>query len=118
MFCIEKDVRNKLSVSFVNNFVFHMHAFKIRKIIMAIQTQNPATGEVLKTFDAHTDAQVDDMIAKSYAAFKELRTWSFEKRAKHMRHAAKIMRDEADSLGCAFCDLSRDRHAAFAKPPA
>ena len=66
---------------------------------MAIQTQNPATGEVLKTFEAHTDAQVDAMIAKSYTAFRELRSWSFEKRAAHMRKAAQIMRDEADVLG-------------------
>ena len=66
---------------------------------MPIQTRNPATGEVVKTFDAHTDTQVDDMIAKSYAAFKELRIWSFEKRADCMRQAAQIMRDEAETLG-------------------
>ena len=66
---------------------------------MAIQTQNPATGETLKTFEPHTDAQVDVMIAKSYAAYKELRRWSFEKRAKHMRKAAQIIRDEAEVLG-------------------
>jgi len=66
---------------------------------MAIQTQNPATGEIIKTFESHTDAQVDDMIAKSFAAYKELRAWSFEKRAKHMRKAAQILRDEAERLG-------------------
>jgi len=66
---------------------------------MAIQTENPATGEVVKTFEPHTDAQVDAMIAKSYAAHKELRLWSFEKRAKHMRVAAQILRDEAETLG-------------------
>jgi succinate-semialdehyde dehydrogenase/glutarate-semialdehyde dehydrogenase len=32
---------------------------------MPIQTQNPATGQVIKTFEPHTDAQVDEMIAKS-----------------------------------------------------
>jgi len=26
---------------------------------MAIQTQNPATGEIVKTFEPHSDAQVD-----------------------------------------------------------
>lgn len=66
---------------------------------MAIQTQNPATGEVIKTFEAHSDEDVDAMIAKSYKAFKELRSWSFEKRATHMRQAAQIMRDEAEVLG-------------------
>ena len=52
---------------------------------MAIQTQNPATGEVLKTFEAHTDAQVDLALAKSVVAFHEIRKWSFEKRSEHMR---------------------------------
>ncbi len=66
---------------------------------MPIQTQNPATGEIVKTFDPHTDAEVDLMLAKSVVAHEELRTWSFDKRAEHMRKAAKILRDEAETLG-------------------
>jgi len=66
---------------------------------MAIQSKNPATEDVVKTFTAHTDDQVDVMIEKSYAAFKELRQWPFEKRADHMRKAAQILLDEADTLG-------------------
>jgi len=66
---------------------------------MAIQTQNPVNGKVLKTFDAHTDAQVDAMLDKSITAYNELRTWSFEARAKCMRKAAQILRDEAEILG-------------------
>lgn len=65
---------------------------------MAIQTQNPATGDIIKTFEPHTDAQVDLALAKSVLAFQELRKWSFEKRAQHMRKAAQILRDEADEL--------------------
>ena len=65
---------------------------------MAIQTQNPATGEIVKTFEPHSDAQVDAAIAKSMAAFQVLRKWSFEKRAEHMRNVAKILRDEVDEL--------------------
>jgi len=66
---------------------------------MAIQSENPATGEIVKTFTPHTDAQVDTITAKSYAAYKELRLWSFERRAKHMKQAAQILRDEAETLG-------------------
>ena len=66
---------------------------------MAIQTQNPATEEIVKTFEPHTDAQVDLALAKSVVAFQELRTWSLEKRAEHMKRAAKILRDEAEELG-------------------
>jgi len=66
---------------------------------MAIQTQNPATGDVIKTFEPHTDAEVDLMLAKSVVAHEALRGWSFEKRATHMRKAAQILRDEAEALG-------------------
>ena len=65
---------------------------------MAIQTQNPVTGEIIETFDPHTDAQVDLALAKSVLAFQKLRKWSFETRAKHMRKVAQILRDEADEL--------------------
>ncbi|MDA8707846.1 NAD-dependent succinate-semialdehyde dehydrogenase [Hellea sp.] len=66
---------------------------------MAIQTQNPATGEIVTTFEPHSDAEVDLALAKSVVAHEELRTWSFEKRADHMRKAAKIMRDDVEKLG-------------------
>jgi len=66
---------------------------------MAIQSENPATGEVVKTFTPHSDEQVDAMIEKSYEAYQELRLWSFEKRSKHMRKAAQVLRDEAKTLG-------------------
>jgi len=66
---------------------------------MPIQTQNPATGEIVKTFEPHTDAQVDLAIAKSVVAHEELRDWPLEKRAEHMRKVAEILQDEADELG-------------------
>jgi len=66
---------------------------------MAIQSENPATGEVVKIFEPHNDAQVDAMISKSYAAYQDLRTWSFKQRANCMRKAADILRDEAETLG-------------------
>ena len=66
---------------------------------MTIQTQNPATEEIIKTFEPYSDAQVDLAIAKSVVAFEELRNWPLEKRAKHLKKAAKILHDEADKLG-------------------
>ncbi|MEP4052441.1 MAG: aldehyde dehydrogenase family protein [Litorimonas sp.] len=66
---------------------------------MPIQTQNPATGEIVKTFDAHTDADVDLILAKSVVAQEELRMWPFEKRAAHMRIVAQILREAAEQLG-------------------
>lgn len=66
---------------------------------MAIQTQNPATGEVIKTFKAHTDDQVDLAIEKSVTAFHKLRKMSFDKRAVMMRKAGDILENEAEELG-------------------
>ncbi len=66
---------------------------------MAIQSQNPATEDVVKTFTAHTDAEVDFAIAESVVAFHELRDWSFEGRAKCMNMAADLLESEAESLG-------------------
>ena len=40
---------------------------------MAIATTNPATGEVVKTFTALTDAQVDEKIAKAARTFQSFR---------------------------------------------
>ena len=65
---------------------------------MAIQTQNPVTGEIIKTFTPHTDAQVDNAIAKSYAAQHKLRDWPFKKREAAMKKMAQILETEAEEL--------------------
>ena len=65
---------------------------------MAIQTQNPATGEVLETFEPHDDAFVDSAIAKSVVAQKEVASWSFDKRRTCMEKMAAILDEEADDF--------------------
>ncbi|WP_371398162.1 NAD-dependent succinate-semialdehyde dehydrogenase [Fretibacter rubidus] len=83
---------------------------------MAIQTRNPATGEILKTFEPHSDAEVDLRIAKSVVAHNELRLWSLEKRATHMRKVAQILRDEAEVLGeVATLEMGKTLTAAIAE---
>lgn len=83
---------------------------------MPIQTQNPATGEVIKTFQSHTNEQVDAMIAKSVLAHKQLRKWSFEQRAECMRRCAEIMRAEAQALGeIATLEMGKTLKSAIAE---
>jgi succinate-semialdehyde dehydrogenase/glutarate-semialdehyde dehydrogenase len=65
---------------------------------MAIETRNPATGEVLKTFDPLPDAEVDDRIARAAAAASSYRTTSFADRAGWARGAAGILDDEVDQV--------------------
>jgi succinate-semialdehyde dehydrogenase / glutarate-semialdehyde dehydrogenase len=66
---------------------------------MAIETRNPATGEVLKTFDPLPDAEVDDRIARAAAAASSYRTTSFADRAGWARAAAGILDDEVEQVG-------------------
>jgi succinate-semialdehyde dehydrogenase / glutarate-semialdehyde dehydrogenase len=66
---------------------------------MAIATVNPATGELVKSFDTLSDSQVDQKIAKAAAAFRAFRKISFADRARWMVRAAEILEAEKDSLG-------------------
>jgi succinate-semialdehyde dehydrogenase / glutarate-semialdehyde dehydrogenase len=66
---------------------------------MAIATINPATGEVVKRFDALTDSQVDDKITKAAAAFRTYRKTPFADRARWMTKAAEILESEKEAIG-------------------
>jgi succinate-semialdehyde dehydrogenase/glutarate-semialdehyde dehydrogenase len=65
---------------------------------MAIATINPATGQTIKTFDALTDAQVDQKIQRAAEAFPAFRKLSFADRGRMMMRAAEILESEKDSL--------------------
>ena len=66
---------------------------------MAIQTINPATGEVIKTFTPDSAEEVKEKINAAEEAFKLWREVSFEERAKHMLKQADILEDEAKKYG-------------------
>jgi succinate-semialdehyde dehydrogenase/glutarate-semialdehyde dehydrogenase len=66
---------------------------------MAIATINPVTGEVVKQFQALTDAEVDGRIAKAAKAFQSFRKTSFADRAKWMLKAGEILEAEKTELG-------------------
>src|SRR5690606_8851537 len=65
---------------------------------MAYATINPATGETLKTFDDHDDAEVERRIAAADDAFLQLRDTSFDDRAGWMRAAADLLDAEIDDV--------------------
>lgn len=64
----------------------------------AIATTNPATGEVLKTFEPMTADQVQERIAAAEAGFARLRAASFADRAAWLTAAADILDAEVDSV--------------------
>jgi succinate-semialdehyde dehydrogenase / glutarate-semialdehyde dehydrogenase len=59
---------------------------------MAIESLNPATGEVLETFREIGREDVERMLAAAHAAFLEWRDARYAARAKNMRQAATILR--------------------------
>ena len=66
---------------------------------MAIQTTNPATGQVLKTFDPFDDAEIESRLALAAKTATEYRRSSFAERAEWMRAAAGILEAEQDRIG-------------------
>jgi len=59
---------------------------------MNIQSINPATGEVLETFEEMSASEIDRILEANYTTFSEWRNCPFADRAKKMREAARILR--------------------------
>lgn len=66
---------------------------------MAIASVNPATGEVVRTFEALHDAAIDAALARSASAFRVNRGRGFRERAIRMRRAAEILEQRQNDLG-------------------
>jgi succinate-semialdehyde dehydrogenase / glutarate-semialdehyde dehydrogenase len=66
---------------------------------MAIASINPATGEVIRKFEALSDAEVDGKIAKASAAFHGFRKTPMADRARWMIKAAEILESEKEAIG-------------------
>ena len=65
---------------------------------MAIQSVNPATGELLATFEALGPSAIGDRLARAWAAFTSWKTTSFSERAQLLTHVAGILEDQAQQL--------------------
>src|SRR5215211_6807857 len=65
---------------------------------MGIETRNPATGEVLKTFEPLGDAEVDARIGRAADAAASYRATTFAERAGWARAAADLLDAEVDSV--------------------
>jgi succinate-semialdehyde dehydrogenase/glutarate-semialdehyde dehydrogenase len=66
---------------------------------MAIATINPATGQVVKTFEALSDAQIEVKLQKAADTFSSYRKVPFAERARLMLKAAAILESEKESFG-------------------
>jgi succinate-semialdehyde dehydrogenase / glutarate-semialdehyde dehydrogenase len=65
---------------------------------MAIASINPATGELLKTFEPLTAAQIEAKLQLAADTFETFRKTTFAERARMMNKAADILESEKESL--------------------
>ncbi|EKQ68730.1 NAD-dependent aldehyde dehydrogenase [Leptolyngbyaceae cyanobacterium JSC-12] len=66
---------------------------------MGIATINPATGEVVRTFEALTDAELAEKVALAQETFEQYRETSFEQRSHWLKAAAAILDAEKETFG-------------------
>jgi len=65
---------------------------------MPISSINPATGEVLKTFEALNKRELEEKLSRAAAVFREHRRTAFHDRAAMMNRAAEILESEKKSF--------------------
>jgi succinate-semialdehyde dehydrogenase/glutarate-semialdehyde dehydrogenase len=66
---------------------------------MAIATTNPATGQVLRTFEPLSDSQIEAKLRLAAETFPKFRKLPFADRAHMMIKAADILESEKETLG-------------------
>ncbi len=65
---------------------------------MSYQSINPYNGELVKSFDEHTDPQLETAIATAAASYEPWRKLTFAERAVIVAKAAAIMRERAEEF--------------------
>jgi succinate-semialdehyde dehydrogenase/glutarate-semialdehyde dehydrogenase len=66
---------------------------------MAIASINPATGEILKSFEPLNEAALESKLALAAATFPQFRALPFSARAGMMSRAAEILENEKEEFG-------------------
>jgi succinate-semialdehyde dehydrogenase / glutarate-semialdehyde dehydrogenase len=64
-----------------------------------MKSVNPATGEVLKEYPDHSEAEVETRVARAAQAFKTWRRTSFAERSKLMAAAGEILERDKERFG-------------------
>jgi succinate-semialdehyde dehydrogenase/glutarate-semialdehyde dehydrogenase len=64
-----------------------------------IASVNPATGETLRTFEALSDSQIEDKLARAERAYESYRHTAFADRVQWLTRTAEILESERDRVG-------------------
>ena len=62
------------------------------------RVQNPATDEIVETFDSATDAEVEGVLAKAAAAYREWSARPMSERAEIVARAASLFAERKEEL--------------------
>ncbi len=66
---------------------------------MPLESRNPATNELLHSYDEHSDSQLDTMLNNADAAFRQWRNASFAERAECVTRSGIILRSRKEEYG-------------------
>src|SRR6266849_3485605 len=83
---------------------------------MAIATVDPATGKTVRTFQPHTEAQVEEKLARALVGARLQRELPVTERAKRMGRAAEILKARREELGRLMTlEMGKLKNAALAE---
>ncbi|MBM0743706.1 NAD-dependent succinate-semialdehyde dehydrogenase [Phormidium sp. CLA17] len=83
---------------------------------MGIATVNPTTGEVVKTFEAFSDEEIESKVAIAQATFLQYRQTNFEQRSQWLQSAAAILESDKERLGALITlEMGKTLKAAIAE---
>src|SRR5229473_830519 len=83
---------------------------------MAIATVDPATGKTVRTFQPHTEAQVEEKLARALVGARLQRELPVAERAKRMARAAEILKARREELGRLMTlEMGKLKNAALAE---
>jgi succinate-semialdehyde dehydrogenase/glutarate-semialdehyde dehydrogenase len=70
----------------------------VKEAAVPIATVNPATGQVLKTFDPMPEDRIDAVLDRAVSGFDKVRHLSFKERGEWMRALADLLDAERDDI--------------------
>jgi succinate-semialdehyde dehydrogenase/glutarate-semialdehyde dehydrogenase len=83
---------------------------------MSIATVNPATGETVKVFAHHTDAELEERLARAARAFERWRKVSYSERAALLERAARRFDERREQIAALMVlEMGKLRGAALAE---
>ena len=81
---------------------------------MPIQSTNPLTNQVIRTFEEHSDTYVQKALAQAEEAYRQNKQLSFKERAQRMHRVANLLRKNKSQYGQIMTDeMGKTRQQAI-----